>query len=72
MSASGYPSTGLDHLDETLSRLQLGDNVVWQVDNVEDYKDFVTPYVKRALEEKRDIVYIRFAHHEPLLEPQTV
>ncbi|MHC4728634.1 MAG: PEP/pyruvate-binding domain-containing protein, partial [Planctomycetota bacterium] len=69
MSAAGYPSTGLDHLDEILSRLQLGDNVVWQVDDVEDYKDFVTPYVKRALKEKRDIVYIRFAHHEPLLEP---
>jgi len=69
MRAAGCPSTGFDQLDEILSRLQFGDNVVWQVDDVKDYKDFVDPYVERALKEKRDIVYIRFAHHEPLLEP---
>ena len=69
MRAGDYPSTGLDQLDEILSYLQLGDNVVWQVDDIEDYKNFVKPYVERALKEKRDVVYIRFAHHEPLLEP---
>ena len=29
-----YPSTGLNHLDEMLTRLQYGDNVVWQVDDI--------------------------------------
>ncbi|MHC5060795.1 MAG: PEP/pyruvate-binding domain-containing protein [Planctomycetota bacterium] len=69
MDANSYPSTGFDHLDGLLSHLQFGDNIVWQVDDIEDYKDFVTPYVKRAIQEKRKMVYIRFAHHEPLLEP---
>lgn len=48
MCAAGYPSTGFDQLDEILSRLQLGDNVVWQVDDVKDYKDFVAPYVEKS------------------------
>ncbi|MBN1126060.1 MAG: hypothetical protein JXA82_13715 [Sedimentisphaerales bacterium] len=65
-----YPSTGLDHLDEMLRHLQYGDNVVWQVDDISHYKKFVTPYVTRAIQENRKLVYIRFAQHGPLLQPQ--
>ena len=65
-----YPSTGLDHLDELLTRLQYGDNVVWQVDDIAHYKELVVPYAKRAIAEHRNIVYVRFAQHAPLLEPQ--
>ncbi|HIJ69756.1 MAG TPA: phosphoenolpyruvate synthase [Planctomycetes bacterium] len=68
MGSAVYPSTGFEHLDEILSHLQLGDNVVWQVDEVKDYKAFVAPYVERALKERRDVVYIRFAQHEPVLD----
>ena len=63
-----YPSTGLDHLDEMLTRLQYGDNVVWQVDDIAHYKELVVPYVDRAIAEHRKIVYIRFAQHAALLE----
>jgi len=65
-----HPSTGLDHLDELLTRLQYGDNVVWQVDDIAHYKDLVIPYVNRAIAEHRKTIYIRFAQHAPLLEPQ--
>ncbi|MBN1816282.1 MAG: hypothetical protein JW828_02915 [Sedimentisphaerales bacterium] len=65
-----FPSTGLDHLDEMLRHLQYGDNVVWQVDNISHYKEFVAPYVSRAIQEKRKLVYIRFAQHDPLVKPQ--
>jgi len=65
-----YPSTGLDHLDEMLTRLQYGDNVVWQVDDIAHYKELVVPYAERAIAEHRKIVYIRFAQHEALLEPR--
>lgn len=65
-----YPSTGLNHLDELLSRLQYGDNVVWQVDDIEQYRQLVQPYAKRALAEHRKTIYIRFAQHEPLLSPE--
>ena len=65
-----YPSTGLDHLDELLSRLQYGDNVVWQVDDIAHYQELVTPYVDRAIAEHRKMIYIRFAQYPPLLEPK--
>ena len=61
-------STGIEGLDEILNYLQTGDNVVMQVDNVEDYKSFVIPYVNTAIENGERLVYMRFARHEPLLE----
>ena len=40
---AAWASTGLKGLDDVLSGLNKGDNVVWQVDSIEDYKRFVTP-----------------------------
>lgn len=60
-------STGLKGLDKVINSLRLGDNVVWQIDSIDDYADFVRPFVKSALEKKRKLVYIRFALHKPLL-----
>ena len=62
-------STGINGLDEILNYLQMGDNVVLQVDDIEDYKKFVNPYVKTALAQNRRLVYMRFANHPPILEP---
>jgi hypothetical protein len=61
-------STGINGLDELLNHLQSGDNVVLQVDDIEDYKSFVIPYVNAALENNERVVYMRFARHEPLLD----
>ncbi|MBI4632748.1 MAG: PEP/pyruvate-binding domain-containing protein [Deltaproteobacteria bacterium] len=61
-------STGLIGLDKVLSGLALGDNVVWQIDAMDDYADFVRPFVNNALIEMRKVVYIRFASHKPILE----
>ncbi|MFH1684354.1 MAG: PEP/pyruvate-binding domain-containing protein [Candidatus Margulisiibacteriota bacterium] len=61
-------STGLKGLDEIVQNLRLGDNVVWQVDDVSDYRHFVDPYVEKSLKDKRNLVYIRFARHEPLIK----
>jgi len=66
-----WASTGLKGLDKLLCDLKKGDNVVWQVDGIEDYSHFVTPYINKALEDKRNIAYIRFAQHKPLVEEQT-
>jgi len=60
-------STGIKGLDEIVQNLRLGDNVVWQVDSIKDYLHFVDPYVKRALKDGRNLVYIRFAKHPPLI-----
>lgn len=62
-------STGLTGLDEALNYLRLGDNVVWQVDSIEDYRNFVEPYIKQSRNDKRRLVYMRFADHEPLIKP---
>ena len=67
---TAWASTGLKGLDEMLCDLKKGDNIVWQVDSIEDYSHFVTPYIKKALEDKRNIVYMRFAQHKPLIENQ--
>jgi hypothetical protein len=66
--ANEMVSTGLKGLDEMITGLRPGDNVVWQMNDIKDYKDFVTPYVKRALEDKKNVVYMRFAPHEALLK----
>ncbi|MDD5757374.1 MAG: phosphoenolpyruvate synthase, partial [bacterium] len=60
-------TTGLRGLDKLVTGLQLGDNVVWQVDTIEDYQHFVTPFVQQAIKDHKRVVYIRFAKHKPLL-----
>ena len=60
-------STGIHGLDTVLDNLLLGDNVVWQVDSIEDYKVFVEPFVEKALADGRTVVYMRFATHPPSL-----
>jgi hypothetical protein len=65
-------STGDKGLDKVITGLQLGDNVVWQIDAIDYYNEIVDPFVKGALEEKRRIVYIRFAEHKPLLEKDVI
>jgi len=62
-------STGLAGLDSILNHLRKGDNVVWQVDSVDDFAAFVNPYVKTAIADGRNVIYMRFASHEPLLTP---
>jgi len=67
---TAWASTGIEGLDEILCGLKKGDNVVWQVDRIEDYQRFVTPYVARAVQDGRNVVYLRFAKHKPLVENQ--
>jgi hypothetical protein len=69
LKSQSRASTGLKGLDEILDSLRMGDNVVWQVDNVKEYQHFVSPYVAQAIREGRKVVYMRFAQHEALLKP---
>jgi len=62
-------STGLTGLDETLNGLRKGDNVVWQVDSIDDFRSFVEPFVSRAARTGKRVVYMRFANHPPLVQP---
>lgn len=62
-------STGLPGLDRVLRGLMPGDNIVFQVADIEDYAAFVRPYCATAIAQGRKLVYFRFAKHEPLLSP---
>lgn len=65
-------TTGLTQLDEILKSLQIGDNVVWQIDHIGDYQAFVTPFVRQALADGKRVVYLRFGAHAPLVEAEGV
>jgi pyruvate,water dikinase len=69
MTTSEIPS-GIQALDEVLQGIRLGDNVVWQVDRLEDYRYFAVPFAEAAVAARRRIVYLRFASHPPVLAPQ--
>lgn len=60
-------STGINGLDQVIDKLRLGDNVVWQVDSLDDYRKIVNPYIEQAVKDNRRIIYIRFGTHEPII-----
>ena len=67
MAAFDRVKSGIPQLDEILDHIRMGDNVVWEVSDVEEFKLFALPFVVQAIKDKRDIVYIRFAQHPPIL-----
>lgn len=64
------PTTGLAGLDQVFRGVQRGDNIVWQVQSLGEYAALVTRYAQAALEQKRRLVYFRFAEHWPLLDAE--
>lgn len=60
--------SGIPQLDETLDNIRLGDNVVWQVSNLDEFLYFVEPFVKQAQEDNKNLIYINFGQHEPLID----
>ncbi|MDP1732997.1 MAG: PEP/pyruvate-binding domain-containing protein [Sulfuritalea sp.] len=67
-----FVSSGLPGLDAILGGLRLGDNVVWRVDSVDDYRAFVATFVAAATAAGRRVVYVRFGSHAPVLEASEV
>lgn len=68
MSYFDQVSTGWESLDLIIDKLRRGDNVVWQVDNLEDYQRLACMFANRAIAQGERVVYIRFARHTPILE----
>jgi len=69
MTKSERTSTGYVGLDKVLDGLRIGDNVVLKVDSIDDYRYFVGPFVDQALANGKNLVYMRFGDHPPLVEP---
>lgn len=62
--------SGIPELDKAMDNIRLGDNVVWRVNSLEAFQLFLKPYVKQAIKDKRNVIYVRFATHAPLVEEQ--
>ena len=68
MAAFDRVKSGIPEMDTALDNIRLGDNVVWRVSELSQFKLFMEPYINQAIEDKRNIIYFRFASHEPLIE----
>ena len=71
MAAFDKVKSGFPQMDEILDYIRMGDNVVWQVSDIDEFRMFAIPFVKQALEDGRDVIYIRFAQHPPILDDLT-
>lgn len=60
---SGYPQ-----MDEILDYIRLGDNVVWQISELDEFRMFAEPFARQAVKDGRNVIYIRFAQHDPVLK----
>jgi len=56
----GRPTTGLPALDNLLGEIQLGDNVVWEVDSGAQADRFVSRFIEAAADEGSTLVYVSF------------
>ena len=67
MAAFDRILSGIPEMDKALDNIRLGDNVVWRVSDLSEFRLFMEPYVRQAVKDKRKIIYFRFAAHEPFI-----
>lgn len=53
--------SGLQGFDNLIDDLRYGDNVIWQIDNLNDYKFFVNKLIRKLESDNRKAVYIKFS-----------
>ena len=67
MAAFDRIFSGIPEMDNALDNIRLGDNVVWRVSDLSEFRLFMEPYIEQAIRDERKIIYFRFASHEPLI-----
>ena len=67
MAAFDRILSGIPEMDTAFDNIRLGDNVVWRVSDLAQFRLFMEPYVEQAVRDRRNIIYFRFASHEPLI-----
>jgi hypothetical protein len=60
-------SSGITPYDKVIDDLRLGDNVVWHADRLEEYVHVARRFAAQAVTDGRQLYYLRFAAHAPIL-----
>ncbi|MBP5200975.1 MAG: hypothetical protein J6Z82_10065 [Schwartzia sp.] len=69
MAAFEKVNSGINDMDSALDYIRMGDNVVWQVSSLDEFRVFAGAFAAQAVKDRRNLIYIRFAGHEPILQP---
>ena len=69
MAAFEKVNSGIDKMDSALDYIRMGDNVVWQVSSLDEFRVFAGAFAAQAVKDHRNLIYIRFAGHDPILAP---
>ena len=67
MAAFDRVLSGIPALDQVLDNIRMGDNVVWRVSDLDEFRHFADPFVEQAKKDGRNIIYFRFASHPELV-----
>ena len=70
MAAFEKTKSGIPMMDEALQYIRLGDNVVWQVPSLDEFRYVAERFANQSIADGRNLIYIRFAEHEPILTPR--
>ncbi|MBR6165140.1 MAG: phosphoenolpyruvate synthase [Clostridia bacterium] len=67
MAAFDQVLSGIPALDRAVDYIRMGDNVVWRVSDLDEFRRFADPFVEQAKKDGRKIIYFRFASHPELV-----
>lgn len=70
MSRLEIARTGLKGLDRLFQNVRYGENIVWQITDIKDYKFFADHFVNQAILEGKNALYFHFGNSRELLEPR--
>ena len=56
MAAFDKICSGFPQIDEILHHIRLGDNVVWQVSDVDEFRLFAEPFARQAVKDGRNVI----------------
>ena len=57
MAAFEKIKSGIPEMDEAFHHIRLGDNVVWQVSDLSEFRLFMEPMVEQAIKDGRNLIY---------------
>ena len=57
--------SGIPTMDMALDHIRLGDNVVWQVSGLDEFRVFAGAFAAQAIRDRSNLIYILFAAPAP-------